>query len=38
MEKATVYFTPVLTPENVTKLLKLLNKELPGKVAIKVHS
>ena len=38
MEKANVYFTPVLTPENVTKLLKLLNKELPGKVAIKVHS
>ena len=38
MEKATVYFTPVLTPENVTKLLKLLHKELPGKVAIKVHS
>ena len=38
MEKATVYFTPVLTPENVTKLFKLLNKELPGKVAIKVHS
>lgn len=38
MEKANVYFTPVLTPENVTKLLKLLNKEFPGKVAIKVHS
>ena len=38
MEKANVYFTPVLTPENVTKLMKLLNKELPGKVAIKVHS
>lgn len=38
MEKATVYFTPVLTPENVTKLFKLLNKELPGQVAIKVHS
>ena len=38
MEKANVYFTPVLTPENVAKLLKLLNKELPGKVAIKVHS
>ena len=38
MEKATVYFTPVLTPENVTKLFELLHKELPGKVAIKVHS
>ena len=38
MEKATVYFTPVLTPENVTKLFRLLDKELPGKVAIKVHS
>ena len=38
MEKANVYFTPVITPENVTKLFRLLNKELPGKVAIKVHS
>ena len=38
MEKAKVYFTSNLTPENVVKLFKLLGKELPGKVAVKVHS
>ena len=36
--KSKVYFTKDITPENVLKLFKLLNKELPGKVAIKVHS
>ena len=38
MEKAKVYFTPTITPENVVKLYNLLGKELPGKVAVKVHS
>ena len=38
MEKATVYFTRSITPENVVKLYNLLGKELPGKVAVKVHS
>ncbi len=38
MEKAKVYFTRNITPENVVKLFKLLNHELPGKVAVKVHS
>lgn len=38
MEKAKVYFTKELTPEKVLAMFKLLNKELPGKVACKVHS
>lgn len=38
MEKAKVYFTKELTPEKVLEMFKLLNKELPGKVACKVHS
>ena len=36
--KSKVYFTKNITPENVLKLYQLLGKELPGKVAIKVHS
>ncbi len=36
--KAKVYFSPVITPEKVLQLYKLLGKNLPGKVAIKVHS
>ena len=38
MGKAKVYFTKELTPESVVKMFKMLNKELPGKVAVKVHS
>ena len=38
MNKATVYFTKTITPDSVLKLYKTLGKELPGKVAIKVHS
>ena len=38
MEKAKVYFTKEITPENVVKMFKKLEKELPGKVAVKVHS
>ena len=33
-----VYFSREITPEKVLELYKLLNKELPGKVAVKVHS
>ena len=33
-----VYFTKEITPQSVLKLYQLLGKELPGKVAIKVHS
>lgn len=36
--RAKVYFSPVITPEKVLELVKLANKELPGKVAVKVHS
>ena len=38
MEKAKVYFTREINPEKVVKMYQALNKELPGKVAIKVHS
>lgn len=33
-----VYFSKTITPEKVLELYQLLGKELPGKVAIKVHS
>ena len=35
---ATVYFSRTITAEKVLELYKMLNKELPGNVAIKVHS
>ncbi len=38
MEKSKVYFTKILTPERVVDMFKILNKELKGRVAIKVHS
>ena len=38
MEKTKVYFTRNITPENVVRMFGLLGKELPGKVAVKVHS
>lgn len=38
MEKAKVYFTRNITPENVVRMFGLLGKELPGRVAVKVHS
>jgi uncharacterized Fe-S center protein len=33
-----VYFTKELTPEAVVKMYEVLQKELPGKVAVKLHS
>ena len=36
--KPAVYFSSRITPESVLKLFGLLNKELPGKTAVKVHS
>ena len=36
--KPTVYFSRTITPEKVLELYKMLGKELPGRVAIKVHS
>jgi len=38
MEEAKVYFTRELTPEKVVEMYKILGKELPGKVAVKLHS
>ena len=38
MEKAKVYFCRDITPENVVKIYKILDKELIGNVAVKVHS
>ena len=35
---ATVYFSRSITPEKVLELFKLVDKALPGKVAIKLHS
>ncbi len=36
--KTKVYFSRTITPEKVLELYKKLNKNLPGKVAVKVHS
>ena len=36
--KTKVYFSRTITPEKVLELYKMLGKELPGNVAIKVHS
>ena len=36
--KPIVYFSRTITPEKVLELYQKLGKELPGKVAIKVHS
>ena len=36
--KPVVYFTREITPEKVLELYKKAGKELPGKVAIKLHS
>ena len=38
MEKSKVYFCKDITPENVVKMYKVLGRELPGKVAVKLHS
>jgi len=35
---AKVYFSKTITPEKVLELYKLVGKELPGKVAVKLHS
>lgn len=38
MEKSNVYFTKKITPEAVIQMYQMLGRELPGKVAVKVHS
>jgi len=36
--KAKVYFSREITPEKVVELYRAVGKELPGKVAVKLHS
>lgn len=36
--KSNVYFSKTITPEKVLEMYQLVEKTLPGKVAIKVHS
>ncbi len=36
--KSKVFFSREITPEKVVELYRLVGKELPGKVAVKVHS
>ena len=38
MEKSKVYFTNIITKEKLLEMFKILNKELKGNVAVKVHS
>lgn len=38
MEKSKVYFTKEITPESLIKIYETLGIELPGKVAVKLHS
>ena len=38
MEKSKVYFTDKITPESVVNIYEKLGVELPGKVAVKLHS
>lgn len=38
MEKSKVYFTKEITPESVVKMYEKLEVNLPGKVAVKLHS
>jgi uncharacterized Fe-S center protein len=37
-KKSKVYFTKTISSEKVVEMFKILNKDLPGKIAIKVHS
>lgn len=38
MSKSKVYFTKTITPEKMIEMVKVLHAELPGKVAVKLHS
>ena len=38
MEKSKVYFTKTITKEKVVEMFDVLNKELKGNIAIKIHS
>ena len=36
--KAKVYFTRTITPEKVLEMYRMLQADLPGRLAVKVHS
>ena len=36
--RSKVYFTRTITPERVVEIYRKLGVELPGKVAVKVHT
>ena len=38
MSKSKVYFTKTITPEKMIDMVNVLNTELSGNVAIKLHS
>lgn len=38
MEKAKVYFTSKISPESMVEMYEKLGVNLPGKVAVKLHS
>lgn len=38
MDKAKVYFTKEITPEAVVRMYEAMGAELPGRVAVKLHS
>ena len=38
MEKSKVYFTSKISPESVVEMYEKLGVNLPGKVAVKLHS
>ena len=38
MEKSKVYFTSEITPDSLVKMYEVLGVDLPGKVAVKLHS
>jgi len=38
MEKSKVYFTKEITEDKLVEMFKILGKELPGRIAVKVHS
>ena len=38
MKKSKVYFSEIISEEKVVEMFKVLNKDLKGNVAVKVHS
>ena len=38
LDKAKIYFTKEITPESIVKMYEAVGVELPGKVAVKLHS